>query len=78
MILNIIALTPLLERFEAEHGTLVTAAFFAGRVSKTSYSRQDGIADLLQRYLRYLVDYIYSLKGLYSDEILQYRAQGDL
>ena len=29
--LNIIALVPLLERFEADHGTLLTAAFFVGR-----------------------------------------------
>ena len=32
-VFNIIALVPLLERFEAEHGTLLTAAFFAGRES---------------------------------------------
>ena len=29
--LNTISIVPLLERFEAEHGTLNTAAFFAGR-----------------------------------------------
>lgn len=29
--MNILALTPLLERFEAEHGTLVTLALFMGR-----------------------------------------------
>ena len=29
---NVIALVPLLERFEAEHGTLLTGAMFAGRV----------------------------------------------
>jgi membrane associated rhomboid family serine protease len=28
---NVLALTPLLERFEAEHGTLTTLAMFAGR-----------------------------------------------
>ena len=32
MLLNSIALAPLLERFEAEHGTLVSAAFFGGRM----------------------------------------------
>ncbi|MCJ1224116.1 putative rhomboid protease [Toensbergia leucococca] len=32
-LLNILALTPLLERFEAEHGTLLTIAMFAGRIS---------------------------------------------
>jgi Rhomboid family len=30
-LVNILALTPLLERFEAEHGTLTTLALFAGR-----------------------------------------------
>ena len=28
---NLVALAPLLERFEAEHGTLVTLALFFGR-----------------------------------------------
>ena len=32
-LLNVIALVPLLERFEAEHGTLLTGAKFVGRVS---------------------------------------------
>ena len=32
-IFNLIALVPLLERFEAEHGTLLTTAFFVGRES---------------------------------------------
>ena len=31
MVFNVFALTPLLERFEAEFGTLVTAALFTGR-----------------------------------------------
>lgn len=30
-LLNVLALTPLLERFEAEHGTLATLAMFTGR-----------------------------------------------
>ena len=30
-LLNAIALTPLMERFEADHGTLLTAAMFLGR-----------------------------------------------
>lgn len=30
-ILNAVALTPLLERFEAEHGTLTAVALFIGR-----------------------------------------------
>ncbi len=32
--LNILALTPLLERFESEHGTLLTGALLGGRTSK--------------------------------------------
>jgi membrane associated rhomboid family serine protease len=31
MLVNVICLTPLMERFEAEHGTLNTAALFLGR-----------------------------------------------
>jgi glycosylphosphatidylinositol transamidase len=31
MFLNVLALTPLLERFEAEYGTLTTLALFMGR-----------------------------------------------
>jgi membrane associated rhomboid family serine protease len=31
MIVNLVALTPLMERFEAEHGTLNTTALFMGR-----------------------------------------------
>ena len=31
LIFNVIALTPLLERFEGEFGTLVTLALFTGR-----------------------------------------------
>jgi hypothetical protein len=30
---NLLALTPLLERFEAEHGTLTAVALFVGRMS---------------------------------------------
>jgi glycosylphosphatidylinositol transamidase len=30
-LMNILALTPLLERFEAEYGTLTTLALFLGR-----------------------------------------------
>ena len=31
-LLNTLALAPLLERFEADHGTLLTAAMFVGRM----------------------------------------------
>jgi hypothetical protein len=30
-LMNVLALTPLLERFEAEHGTLTTFLLFVGR-----------------------------------------------
>ena len=33
-LLNTLALAPLLERFEADHGTLLTAAMFVGRKYK--------------------------------------------
>lgn len=33
---NVFALTPLLERFEAENGTLVSLAMFAGRSSTSA------------------------------------------
>jgi glycosylphosphatidylinositol transamidase len=32
VLLNILALTPLLERFETEHGTLTAVALFVGRM----------------------------------------------
>lgn len=34
--LNLFALTPLIERFETEHGTLVSLALFAGRKRKSA------------------------------------------
>ena len=37
-LLNTFALAPLLERFEAEHGTLLTAAMFLGRMSSCATS----------------------------------------
>ena len=39
---NVLALTPLLERFEAEHGTLLTGSFFMGRTSCFRLSFQTG------------------------------------
>jgi glycosylphosphatidylinositol transamidase len=35
MVLNAVALTPLLERFEAEHGTLTALLLFVGRMSSS-------------------------------------------
>ena len=35
MIFNLVAVTPLLERFESEYGTLVTLALFTGRKQNT-------------------------------------------
>lgn len=36
MLLNVVALTPLMERFEAEHGTLTALLLFVGRTSFAS------------------------------------------
>lgn len=49
---NLLALTPLLERFEAEHGTLTAVALFIGRMSsqfglssrRTALSRRPQLA----------------------------------
>lgn len=38
MLLNAVALTPLMERFEAEHGTLTALLLFVGRMSLASCS----------------------------------------
>lgn len=38
-LLNAFAVVPLLERFEAEHGTLLTGAFFLGRKYLISTNR---------------------------------------
>lgn len=35
--LNVITLIPLLERFEAENGTLLSGAMFAGRIDHFKY-----------------------------------------
>ena len=40
MIINLITVAPLLERFEAEFGTLVTLALFTGRKHDTDNSVQ--------------------------------------
>lgn len=37
MTLNVLALTPLLERFESEHGTLTTLLTFLGREYRASF-----------------------------------------
>ncbi|EAT80413.2 hypothetical protein SNOG_12001 [Parastagonospora nodorum SN15] len=45
MIFNLIALTPLLERFESEFGTLVTLALFTGRKGVPGYAWKHEIDD---------------------------------
>lgn len=40
-LLNMIALLPLLERFEAEHGTLLSVAMFAGRICTFRFIEDD-------------------------------------
>ena len=44
-LMNILALTPLLERFESEYGTLTTLALFFGRESAPRRRRADGMAN---------------------------------
>ena len=46
-LLNTIALAPLLERFEADHGTLLTAAMFVGRTFLLSSQIGTSGADLI-------------------------------
>lgn len=43
-ILNTLALAPLLERFEADHGTLLTAAMFVGRTFKDTLLSEWGLS----------------------------------
>ena len=60
--LNTLALVPLLERFEAEHGTLLTGAMFFGR--KLGIALSEGsclLTHLRQHCLRYLPEAIYWL-----------------
>jgi membrane associated rhomboid family serine protease len=45
---NLLALTPLLERFEHEHGTLVTVVMFTGRMSLLLFPQQ---GQLLTEYM---------------------------
>lgn len=40
-LLNVVALLPLLERFEAEHGTLLSVAMFAGRIRASQVTEDD-------------------------------------
>lgn len=52
--MNIVALTPLLERFEAEYGTLTTLALFLGREhSSTSIERFGRRADRISSSIHY-------------------------
>lgn len=44
-LLNTLALAPLLERFEADHGTLLTAAMFIGRKSTFPTFKRTVLAD---------------------------------
>ena len=61
-LLNTLALVPLMERFEAEHGTLLTAAMFFGRELSTSLSEGScWLTDVHQLCLRYLLGAIYWL-----------------
>lgn len=49
-LLNVLALTPLMERFEAEYGTLTTLALFFGRKHEPlESSHRNCETDLFQR-----------------------------
>ncbi len=63
-LLNVIALLPLLERFEAEHGTLLSAAMFAGRIRPSIFWKMT-MADLVvvQLFPHFLLPHTSWLSG---------------
>ena len=52
-LLNALALTPLMERFEAENGTLISVAMFAGRSSFCLCMALMSLADGVQLFPPY-------------------------
>lgn len=63
-LLNTLALVPLMERFEAEHGTLLTGAMFFGRKLAIAPSEWSCLlTDLQQLCLRYLPGATYWLSA---------------
>ena len=83
--LNILALIPLLERFEAEHGTLTSAALFLGRTykgnhclnwSKLSYAKTCCFVSLIQPFRHSLLVFISYLKDIFYGAILPWLVQG--
>lgn len=67
MIFNLVAVTPLLERFESEFGTLVTLALFTGR--KQAMREEKGIMELtgVQRSVRYQEVYTHCSKCMFCE-----------
>ena len=69
---NTLALAPLLERFEADHGTLLTAAMFVGRMCTFKYLGEPVINQQLVASIvhsprgRLPVDRTRNLEGKYS------------
>lgn len=45
LLMNVLALTPLLERFESEYGTLTTLALFLGREYNSELQKRKGLVD---------------------------------
>lgn len=51
MVMNVMALTPLLERFESEYGTLTSLALFMGRKSSLLLSPSLSVSPLFSSLL---------------------------
>lgn len=75
VLLNILALTPLLERFECEHGSLVTLILFTGRQYIPRCNSWD-VSDYSQRLVPYQVESTSSSNAYCSGATRPYRALG--
>jgi hypothetical protein len=56
LVVNLLALTPMLERFESEHGTLTSLALFLGRESLAILRSDEGKCELTYGRLHSAVD----------------------
>jgi hypothetical protein len=77
MLVNIICLTPLMERFEAEHGTLNTTALFLGREYCDLAERKAIGLSSSQRWQPCPRHFIYSLTWSFWDTILLFSGRGE-
>jgi hypothetical protein len=72
MLLNVLSLTPLLERFEAEYGTLTTLALFMGRKTPSAIQQKKGKLIVCSSFdYSGTVVYFYR-KGCFEDEYYNY------